>query len=69
MFGWTVRLAIDLRIIWFVLLKYVVNSREEHSGNGNNSFLVSPAVLESQITVPHFGELFGTDSAKGTLDE
>ena len=38
-------LAVESRIVRFVLLKHVVNSCKEHSGNGDGRFLVSTALL------------------------
>ena len=47
-----------------VFLEYVVNSSEQHSGNSNDCFLVSPTFLKSEIAVLYFGELLCTN---GTL--
>ena len=64
-----VTLAVELRVVRFVLLKHVVDSSKEHSGNGDDGFLVATALFEGQVAVTDFRELFCTDSAKSALNE
>ena len=63
----SVYLPIELRIVRFIFLEHVVNGGEQHSGNGNNGFLVSPAFLEREIAVADFRELLGTNRIEGAL--
>lgn len=41
-----VGLTVKLRVIGFTFLQNVVDGGQEHSGNGDNRFLVPPAFLE-----------------------
>ena len=64
-----VSFAVEFRIVRFILLEHIVNGGQEHSGNGNNCFLVSPPLFQSQVTAADFWELFGSDGAQSTLNK
>ena len=66
---WPVALSVEFGVVRLVLLEHIVDNRKEHSGNGNNGFLVSSALFESHIAITDFWELLGTDSTKGTLNK
>lgn len=65
----SVALAVKFGIVRFIFLEHIVDDREQHSGNGNNGFLVSSALFESHIAITDFRELLGTDSTKSTLNK
>ena len=69
MYGRPVALAIELRVVRLVLLEHIVNGGEQHPGNGDNRLLVSAAFLESQVTIPDFWELLGTNGAESALNK
>ena len=58
-----------LSIVRLVLLQNVVDGSQQHSGDSDDSFFVSPALFESEITVTDFRKLFGTDGCKSALNE
>ena len=66
---WPVALSVEFGVVRLVLLEHIVDNRKEHSGNGNNGFLVSSALFESHIAITDFRELLGTDSTKSTLNK
>ena len=66
---WPVALSVEFRIVRFVLLEHIVDSRKEHSGNGNNGFLVPSALFESQVAITDFRELLGTNGTERTLNK
>lgn len=44
-----VALAIEFRIVRLVLLGHIVDSGEQHPGDGNNRFFVTTALFESKV--------------------
>ena len=63
----SVTLAVKPRIVRFVFLEHIVESCKEHSGNGNNGFLMSSPLFESHIAITDFRELLGTNGAERAL--
>lgn len=63
------RVAVRPCGVRLVLLEHVVDSREQHSGDGNNGFLVSSALFESKIMITYFRELLDTNGTKSALNE
>lgn len=60
--------AIELRIVRFVFLEYVVDGGQQHSGDGDNRFLVASALFQILITVKDFQVfLLRFNGGKGTL--
>ena len=64
-----VALAVELRVVRLVLLEHIVDSRKEHSGNGNDGLFVTPTLFERKVAIPNFRKLLGTDSAKSALNK
>ena len=60
---WPVALAVKFRVVRFVLLEHIVDSSKEHPGNGDDGFLVTSALFESEIAITDFRELFGSNGA------
>ena len=50
----TVSLAVRLRVIRFVLLEDVVDGGQQHSGNGDDGFLVASTLFECNIAISDF---------------
>ena len=67
--GWPVALSIEFRVVRLVLLEHIVDSRKEHSGNGNDGLFVTPTLFERKVAIPNFRKLLGTDSAKSALNK
>ena len=65
----SVSLPIKFRIVRLIFLEYVVNSRQEHSSNGDDCFLVATAFLESKVAIADFWEFFGTNRIEGALNK
>ena len=66
---WPVALAVEFRVVRFVLFEHIVDSCKEHPGNGDDGFLVTSALFESEIAISDFWELFGTNRTEGALNE
>ena len=64
-----VSFAVEFRIVRFILLEHIVNGGQEHSGNGDNCFLVSPPLFQSQVTAADFWKLLGPDGTQSALNE
>ena len=64
-----VALAVKFRIVRFVFLEDVVDGGQQHSGNGDDGFLVASTLFECNIAISDFRELPSTDSTKGTLNK
>lgn len=64
-----IALAVEFRIVRFILLGHIVNCDEQHSGDGNNRFLVSSAFFESKVPISNLQELPDTDSVESALNE
>src|SRR5699024_2908287 len=62
-----VALVVKVRIVGFTLFEHVVDCCQQHSGNGDDGFLVPSTFLESKIAVTNFRELLGTNRTKSTL--
>ena len=56
--------AVEFRIVRLIFLEHIVNGCEGHSGNSNDSFLVTPPLFQSEVTVAHFRKLFGPYGAQ-----
>ena len=65
----SVALSVEFRVVRLVLLEHIVDRRKEHSGNGNNGFLVPTALFESQVAITDFRELLGTNGTERTLNK
>lgn len=63
----TIYVAVELRIIWLIFLKHIVDSCEQYPGN--NRFLMFPSLFKSEITVADFGKFLSPNRAKGTLNK
>ena len=68
-YRWLVALAVEFRIVGFILLEHIVDSCKEHPGNGDDGFLVTSALFEREIAILDFWELFGTNRTEGALNE
>ena len=66
---WPVAHAVEFRVVRFVLLEHIVDSCKEHPGNGDDGFLVSTALLESEVTIADLRELLGSNGAESALNE
>ena len=64
-----VALAVELRVVRLVLLEHVVDGCKEYPGNGDDGFLVSTALLESEVTIADLRELLGSNGAESALNE
>ena len=64
-----VALAVELRVVRLVLLEHVVDGCKEYPGNGDDCFLVSTALLESEVTIADLRELLGSNGAESALNE
>ena len=60
---WPIILAVEFRVVGFILLEHIVDSCKEHPGNGDDGFLVTSALFESEIAISDFRELFGSNGA------
>lgn len=60
---WPVAHAVEFRVVGFILLEHIVDSCKEHPGNGDDGFLVTSALFESEIAISDFRELFGSNGA------
>ena len=65
----SVCLPVKFRIVRLIFLENVVNSCKEHSGNGDDCFLVSTAFLESKVAIADFWEFLGTNRIEGALNK
>ena len=65
----SVCLPVKFRIVRLIFLENVVNSCKEHSGNGDDCFLVSTAFLESKVAIADFWVLLCPDSTERTLHQ
>ena len=50
---WPVALSVEFGVVRLVLLEHIVDNRKEHSGNGDNGFLVAATLLRLQGTEPY----------------
>ena len=66
---WPVALAVEFRVVRFVLLEHIVDSCKEHPGNGDDGFLVPPALFESEIAITDFRELLGSNGTERALHQ
>ena len=66
---WLVALSVEFRIVRLVLLEHIVDNRKEHSGNGNDGFLVATTFFECKVTISDFRELLGADGRKSALNK
>ena len=66
---WPVTFAVELRVVRLVLLEHVVNSREQHPGNGDNGLFMSPALLECKIAIADFRKFLGANRIEGALNK
>lgn len=60
---------IEFWIIWLIFLQHIVDSGEQHSGNGNDCFLVSPTLFKGEIAITDLGKLLGPNRTKSALYE
>ena len=66
--GRPVSFVVEFGIIWLVFLEHVVDGGQQHSGDGDNRFLVAPAFFEILITEKDFRVfLLRFNRGKGTL--
>ena len=64
---WPIILAVEFRVERLILLEHIVDDREQHPGNGDDSLFVPSALFECEVTVADFRELFGTNRTEGAL--
>ena len=64
----TIPLAVEFRIVRLILLKHIVDSRQERPDNGDDGFFVTPALFEGKVAITDFRELLGTNGAERTLN-
>ena len=64
---WPIILAVEFRVVRLILLEHIVDDREQHPGNGDDSLFVPSALFECEVTVADFRELFGTNRTEGAL--
>ena len=60
---------VKFRIVWLILFKNVVNGGQQHSGNGDDRFLVTSAFFNRKIPIADFGVAFGTNGTKSALNK
>ena len=65
----TISHMIEFRVIRLIFLQHVVNSCEQHPGNGDDRFLVAPPLFQCEVTAADFRELFGTNGVKCALNK
>ena len=65
----SVALSVEFRVVRLVLLEHVVNSREQHPGNGDNGLFMSPALLECKIAIADFWKFLGANRIEGALNK
>ena len=58
--------VLDYRVLF---LENVVDSGQQHSGNGNDGLFVSMTLFECKVTISDFRELLGTDGIKSALNK
>ena len=64
-----VALAVKFRIVRFVFLEDVVDGGQQHSGNGDDGFLVASTLFESEVAITDFRELLSFNGGKSTLNK
>ena len=64
-----IALSVEFRIVRLILLEHIVNSREEHFGNGDDSFLVAPTFFECEAVAANIWKLLGADRIERTLNK
>ena len=69
MFRWSVDVSIKLGIVGFILLEDVVDSGQQHSCNGNDSFFVTSAFLDIEIAITNLRIALGSDCTQSALNE
>ncbi len=62
-------MSIKLGIVGLILLQDVVDSGEQHSCNGNDSFFVTTTLFEIEVTIANFRVAFLANGAQSTLNE
>lgn len=67
--GRTIRFVVEFWIIWLIFLQHIVDSGEQHSGNGNDCFLVSPTLFKGEISITDLGKLLSPNRIKSALYE
>ena len=68
-YRWLVTLAVEFRVVRLVFLEHVVDSRKEHPGNGDDGFLVTSALFESEVAISDFRELLSFNGGKSALNK
>jgi len=61
--------VVEFWIIWLIFLQHIVDSGEQHSGNGNDCFLVSPTLFKGEISITDLGKLLSPNRIKSALYE
>ncbi len=64
-----VTVSVKLGIVWLILFQDVVNSRKQHSGNGDNCFFVTSAFFDGKIAITDFRVAFTTNRSKSALNK
>lgn len=60
---------VKLSVVRLVLLQNVVDGGQQHPRNGNNSFLVTSALLNRKIPIADFRVVLCSNSTKYTLNQ
>lgn len=67
--GRPVALGVEFRIVRLIFLEHVVDCCQQHPGDGDDSFLVSPALLYGEVTVTDFWKFLGANSIESALNK
>ena len=65
----SVDVSIKLGVVGFILLEDVVDDRQQHPCNGNDSFFVTPALFQVFVASADFRIALLTDRAQRALNE
>lgn len=69
MFRWSVCPAIEFGVVRLVLPQNVENGSEQHSSDGNDRFLVTPALFNRKIPTADFRVALFANRTKSTLNK
>lgn len=61
--------AVKLSVVRLILLQNVVDGRQQHPSNGNNSFLVTSALLNRKIPIADFRIALNPNSTECALNQ
>ena len=64
---WPVVLAVEVGVVRLVFLQDIVDGSQQHSGDSNDSFLVSSAFFERKVTISDLGMMVTFDGSISAL--